>query len=467
MVETVNNENPSKAQERLDQISSSLNVQNLDEACSALRLKQQLLDLGWDSKSTSKTSSLGSLALLSSLGGSAKDFFSAHRFRWLLTQRHIDTLAFQPDSQPDAGTMPNQKDGSRGPFGMVYGNVHIVYPSSVQKWNFVRRYGSKPKEVLQNALCDNQYRIVFYLHGGAYFFGKLDGNWVCASVLSEYLNDGKTIVIMLHYPKINLSGDRQTLLSAQVDAVAGLFESSAKELICNIDRGTCRDIHLVGQSAGAGLWLKLLEKYPDIIQSIPGGRLASVALLNPWVDIPGSSDVALTVNRSFVSGSESIPIPSYGNVCAIMGELRRAHQIEYANRYNQQGKAMEWSSYKESFDPNSPILSPINGRFQWLQKNATARVFILAGERETLLDSALRLGLRMESFAVGNQIRVEVIANADHISVNSGGPGRFGQKRVLLGSRAGQLCLERVDNFQENCTRFTEPYGSKNGLGSY
>lgn len=198
-------------------------------------------------------------------------------------------------------------------------------------------------------------RVVFYLHGGAFFMGS-PASYRNRAMRLSYRCQAEVFV-----PDYRLAPEHP-YPAALDDALAAW--KFVKALRPNLP------IFVAGDSAGGGLGLSLLMRLRDLGLPMPDGAF----LLSPWTD--------LTVSGASVDGRKDL-------------WFTRRHLETWAKYYV--GGA----------DARSPYLSPVFADLSRLPP-----LFILVGENELLLDDALRV--RDAAASVGTDVRVHVGAGMQH-----------------------------------------------------
>jgi len=200
-------------------------------------------------------------------------------------------------------------------------------------------------------------RVVFYLHGGAFFMGSP------ASYRNRAMRLSYRCQAEVFIPDYRLAPEHP-YPAALDDALAAWR--------CVRDLRKDARIFVAGDSAGGGLGLSLLLKLRDLGLAMPQGAF----LLSPWTD--------LTTSGASVDGNSGKDL-----------WFTRRHLETWA-RY-----------YVGGADERSPYISPA-----FADLKALPPLMLLVGENELLLDDALRV--RDAAKSAGTPVRVLIGEGMQH-----------------------------------------------------
>lgn len=215
--------------------------------------------------------------------------------------------------------------------------------------------GAVPVESVR--AVDSPARVILYLHGGAFFMGS-PASYRNRAMRLSYRCGAEVFV-----PDYRLAPEHP-YPAALEDALAAwkLVRSLRKDV----------PIFIAGDSAGGGLGISLMVKLRDLGLDLPSGAF----LLSPWTD--------LTTSGASVDGN-------------------RGKDLWFTRRHLE-----TWAKYYVGgADARSPYISPAFADLKGLPP-----LFLLAGEKELLLDDALRV--RDAAKAASIEVRVLVGEGMQH-----------------------------------------------------
>jgi acetyl esterase/lipase len=199
-------------------------------------------------------------------------------------------------------------------------------------------------------------RLIFYLHGGAFFMGSPASYRNRAMRLSFRFN------AEVFVPAYRLAPEHPYPAALDDALAAWRFVSDLRKDV---------SIFVAGDSAGGGLSLSLLVKLRDLRQNMPNAAL----LLSPWTD--------LTVSGQSVEGN-------------------RRKDLWFTRKHLEQ-----WASYYVGgADARSPYLSPVFADLSGLPP-----LLLLVGEDEVLIYDALRV---REATSAGTDVNVLIGKGMQH-----------------------------------------------------
>lgn len=201
--------------------------------------------------------------------------------------------------------------------------------------------------------------VLLYFHGGAYSLGSAQAG---AGLLGEIAARAGRRGISVEYRLAPENPHPAALEDAAATYIGLLAEGTGPD-----------DIIVVGESAGGGLVLALLQTLKQ--QGSP--QPAAAVVCSPWADLTMSG-------HSIVGRADVDP--------ALTAEALRVRAADYA----------------AVLDPATPALSPLFGNFRGLPP-----LLVQVGSHEILLDDALRIAAAAAAADVA--ITLEVTPNVPHV----------------------------------------------------
>jgi monoterpene epsilon-lactone hydrolase len=189
-------------------------------------------------------------------------------------------------------------------------------------------------------------RVIYYLHGGAYFMGSVNTHRVLISRLSRA---ARARALAIDY-RLAPENPFPAAVEDSTSAYRWLISSGADPA----------RLVIAGDSAGGGLTLATLVALRDAGDPLP----AAAVCLSPWVDLEG-------LGESMISRAEADPM------------IQRDSLI-------QAGK-----TYLGDADPHTPLAAPLYADFRGLPP-----LLIQVGTAEALLDDAARIAERARAAGV-------------------------------------------------------------------
>ncbi|KAI0673679.1 Alpha/Beta hydrolase protein [Trametes maxima] len=232
-------------------------------------------------------------------------------------------------------------------------------------WHRLQTEWKARKEGRLTAKPKRKERVVFYLHGGAYYMFSAATHRLVTIPLAKYLDARLFAVDYRLAPETRFPGPLH-------DAVSGYFR-----LIEDLHIPP-ENIVVAGDSAGGGLALALLMYLRDNNYPLPSGAI----LLSPWVDLTMSCE-SWDSNTQY----DIVPMPQPGDhlnpVACYLGE----HMEQYLTH---------------------PYASPLFGDFKGLPP-----LLIQAGEVEVLRDEITLLAHK--ATLAGVEVRHELYEDMVHV----------------------------------------------------
>jgi len=201
--------------------------------------------------------------------------------------------------------------------------------------------------------------IILYLHGGAYNIGSTKSH---RNLTSHLAKASESTVLLLEYRLAPEHPYPAALIDA-VKAYNWLIECGHQ----------AEDIIIAGDSAGGGLAVATALSLKDESQQMP----RALGLISPWADMTMSGE-------SVKSKADLDPM------------IRKDWLDAMIN------------NYATGLPPDSPLCSPIYADLDGLPP-----VYIQVGSDEILLDDAVRLAQRIESF--GGKVNLEIWEDMWHV----------------------------------------------------
>jgi epsilon-lactone hydrolase len=196
-------------------------------------------------------------------------------------------------------------------------------------------------------------RVVYFLHGGGYIFGKADTYRLFNSVLARRLNARVYAANYRLAPEHPYPAALEDAVQGYLDTLAAVHQR-ADQLV------------LVGDSAGGGLVLALLLKLRELGHPLP----AAAITLSPWTDLACES-ASITVN-------EVTDVMFYADTFRNCAPL-----------------------YHQQSSPRDPFISPLYGDLTGLPP-----LLIFASESEALRDDAVRFAERARAHDVKTELHL-------------------------------------------------------------
>lgn len=200
-------------------------------------------------------------------------------------------------------------------------------------------------------------KTILYLHGGGYVMGSYNTH---SALIGRIARSSNCKVLAINYRK---SPENAYPLALQ-DAL-----DTYKQMIAD----GCENIFIMGDSAGGGLTLALLQ----LIRKYRLQKAAGSVLLSPWTDLTLSGE-------SIETKKDKDP-------------LITRHLLEiFSKRY-----------YADS-DPKDPLISPL-----FADVKGFPPTLIQVGGHEVLFDDSIRMAQKMNK--AGVQVRLEIYENMMHV----------------------------------------------------
>lgn len=200
-------------------------------------------------------------------------------------------------------------------------------------------------------------KTILYLHGGGYVMGSYNTH---SALIGRIARASNCKVLAINYRK---SPENAYPLALQ-DAL-----DTYKQMIAD----GCENIFIMGDSAGGGLTLALLQ----LIRKYRLQKAAGSVLLSPWTDLTLSGE-------SIETKKDKDP-------------LITRHLLEiFSKRY-----------YADS-DPKDPLISPL-----FADVKGFPPTLIQVGGHEVLFDDSIRMAQKMNK--AGVQVRLEIYENMMHV----------------------------------------------------
>ncbi len=140
------------------------------------------------------------------------------------------------------------------------------------------KYQDKDVYVVTPKDSEIKGKTVLYFHGGAYMADMSVSHW---NFIKNFVNDAKVRVVLPEYPLAPKYG---------YEDVFNMVEPLYKEMVQQIG---AENIVLMGDSAGGGLSLALLEKLEDDV-SAPSKTIT----ISPWLDVSMSNEQEKEVQKN-------------------------------------------------------------------------------------------------------------------------------------------------------------------------
>lgn len=148
------------------------------------------------------------------------------------------------------------------------GNISSKLPETLlQECNAkVEKYQNRNVFILTSKQEKEDYKTIFYLHGGSYVAELNDTHW---RFFTDIIRDTGATIIVPDYPLTP---------QYQYTDVFAMIEPLYEQIASKVEQ---EDLILMGDSAGGGMALALLEKVTVEDKKVPSKTI----LISPWLDV--------------------------------------------------------------------------------------------------------------------------------------------------------------------------------------
>ncbi|USQ68360.1 alpha/beta hydrolase [Companilactobacillus allii] len=295
----------------------------------------------------------GKILGMAGVGFMALKGFQAHKehrsLSSLMIEETLDTLNLFP-------TIHSQEDLEQY---VSHGCKPFELPE-IAKLRYHFKYLKGFDDTLEYVPKEQTNKVIFYIHGGAYWFEPITLHY---DMLHKLSKKSLARVVMPIYPKAPLHNAHEAtamVLSRYLHLINDEFVDPA-------------NIILMGDSAGAGMALSLLEVMRDREYPLPGRAV----LLSPWLDVS-------TSNPEMEGIQSSDPLLSIKD-------------LQF------QGKV-----YADTLDTKDPLVSPIYGDLTNLPP-----IDVFTGTHDILYADAEKLGKMAEDKDI--DLKIHTYENMNHV----------------------------------------------------
>jgi len=224
----------------------------------------------------------------------------------------------------------------------------VEIPKRIKFTRPVKEYRMDGMQVFEMPAADDSKPIILYLHGGGYIHSFSKMHWKMLAEITDATDCG---LVAPNYPLL----PKHTAREAHA-LVLKLYRQLLK-------RYPARRIIIMGDSAGGGFSLALVEEINDLSHPLP----KHIILISPWVDITG--------------GDESLEEYDTWLRC----EPLRQYGLDWANNLN----------------PHDPMVSPLYGNMQGLPPTD-----IFVGTWEIFHPDIMKCGQKLKDAGVSVSMHV-------------------------------------------------------------